>query len=177
MAGKKEVPRRDPRKYAPTLENWRGDEKKWWSMIALPKKMKSSVLLEDEEILLVVRQHWIVFVPKLLVVAMLLFVPIMVCQVELMREVSGLRLLIGACLLSYLAIAGYLLHVIVTWFFNVYIITDERLIDVAFDTILSSDISIMKTDKIQDHSLKSNGFWETLLRYGTIVIQTAGAEN
>ena len=145
--------------------------------VVLPKTMKASVLLDDEQIIMVLRQHWIVLVPKLLITLSLIIITPVLVQSAASFQHAGLLLLILAYLLCYLIISGYVLQSLAIWFFNVYIITDERMIDVAFDSILSSDISVTKTDKIQDHSIKTNGFWPTVLNYGTIFIQTAGEQN
>ena len=44
----------------------------------------------------------------------------------------------------FLIVLGYVLEVFLSWFYNVYIITDERIIDVDFTSLLSKDISYAK---------------------------------
>ena len=62
------------------------------------------------------------------------------------------------------------------WFFNVNIITDERVVDIDFHNILYKDLSETKIDQVQDISIKVGGFTRSLFNYGDVYIQTAGAE-
>jgi len=59
------------------------------------------------------------------------------------------------------------------WFYNVYIITDERLVDVDFVSLLYKRISNTKIDKIQDVSYDMSGIFEAFFNYGNVLIQTA----
>ena len=62
------------------------------------------------------------------------------------------------------------------WFFNVYIITDERVIDVDFYSLLYKQISDAGLDKIQDMTYRTNGIAGSVINYGDILIQTAGEQ-
>ena len=61
----------------------------------------------------------------------------------------------------------------ITWYFNVYIITDERVIDIDFNNLLNKRFSEAKLDAIQDVTSQVTGVAQTMLNYGTIFIQTA----
>jgi hypothetical protein len=62
------------------------------------------------------------------------------------------------------------------WFFSVFIITDERIIDVDFVSLLFKDVSSAKIDAVQDISSKTGGMLASLLDFGTVHIQTAGEQ-
>ncbi len=61
-----------------------------------------------------------------------------------------------------------------SWFFNIFILTDERVIDVDFLNLFSRVISDAKIDHIQDVNSEMSGVWQTFFNFGTVFIQTAG---
>ena len=60
------------------------------------------------------------------------------------------------------------------WFFNVYIVTTERVVDVDFYNLIYKKVSDADLIKIQDVSYNQGGVLRTLLNYGDVNIQTAG---
>ena len=60
-----------------------------------------------------------------------------------------------------------------TWFFNVYIVTDERIIDIDFYNLIYKEVSDANIDKIQDVTYKMGGVIRTLFNYGDVMVQTA----
>ena len=150
-------------------------EKSWGSFVFLPKRTKSSILLDNEVIVLLVRKHIITLLGSVILILGAIFLPF------LMMQWSGWQSLNPAFIFLiwvswYLVVFGMSLMVYIVWFYNVYILTDERVIDMNFPNILYSDISITTTLAIADHSLKSSGFLEVALDYGTVDIQTAGEQ-
>jgi uncharacterized membrane protein YdbT with pleckstrin-like domain len=78
----------------------------------------------------------------------------------------ALMLLIGL----WLIIRGVYL-----WRHNVLAITTRRVIDVDQRGIFERHVAETTFDKIQDVRYVIRGLWPTMFRYGTIIIQTAGA--
>ena len=76
----------------------------------------------------------------------------------------------------YMLMFSYALATFLIWFFSVFIITDERIIDVDFVSMLFKDVSAAKIDVIQDVSSKTSGFLASVINYGTVYIQTAGEQ-
>jgi len=62
------------------------------------------------------------------------------------------------------------------WYYNVGIITNKRIIDIDFHTILYKEISYTQLSHIEDVTAKSGGFFESFFDFGNIFIQTAGTE-
>ncbi|HEX7018248.1 MAG TPA: PH domain-containing protein, partial [Patescibacteria group bacterium] len=75
----------------------------------------------------------------------------------------------------YLLITGFALESFLSWFFNVYIITDERVIDVDFLSLIYKNISSAKIDNIEDITAETGGAVRSIFNFGTVKIQTAGA--
>jgi len=81
-----------------------------------------------------------------------------------------------AFVFSIMIVAGYVWFNILSWFFNVGIVTNERVIDIDFHSVIYKEITDARLDKIQDITEKAGGFSESLFDYGNLLIQTAGGE-
>ncbi len=62
---------------------------------------------------------------------------------------------------------------ILSWYYNLYIITDERLIDVDFYSLIYKSVSEAKLDKIEDVTATTAGVFGAMFDFGTISVQTA----
>jgi hypothetical protein len=84
---------------------------------------------------------------------------------------------------AFAVIFWYLITIIfayekfLTWYFDVYIITTERVIDIDFDNLLTKKFSEAEIFVIQDVSSQVSGLSQTILNYGTVLIQTAAEIN
>ncbi|MDP2683921.1 MAG: PH domain-containing protein [bacterium] len=65
-------------------------------------------------------------------------------------------------------------RVVYVYSFNVFIITDQRIIDVDQRGFFDRIVSETTYEKIQDVSFRLKGMMQTILHYGSVVIQTAG---
>jgi len=73
-------------------------------------------------------------------------------------------------------ILSYVWFNILNWYFNVGIITNKRVIDIDFYAVLYKEITNAQLDKIEDITVRSGGYLESLFDYGSIFVQTAGTE-
>jgi uncharacterized membrane protein YdbT with pleckstrin-like domain len=62
----------------------------------------------------------------------------------------------------------------IDYYFDVWIVTSERIINVEQKGLFSREISELQLEKIQDISTEVLGVIPTFLNYGNIFIQTAG---
>lgn len=63
-----------------------------------------------------------------------------------------------------------------SWYFNVGIITNRRVIDIDFYSLIYKEVSSANLNKIEDITIKAGGFFPSLFNYGNVFIQTAGTE-
>ncbi len=133
--------------------------------------LSSIVKLKDKEnIVAVVRHYPLVYTPKI-VLAMLLIAAPFFFMVPLLRlKYWG----IGIFGLLILVAVYYSARTFITWYWNAFIITSQRVIDIDQRGLFDRIVSEAPYDKIQDVSYRVKGVWGTLLRFGTLVIQTAG---
>ncbi len=128
----------------------------------------------DEVVLLLLRQHPVTQVKWVFIGIILALVPFLLSFVGFL-EFLPLRFQFVATLGWYLLVFGYSLEAFLNWFYNVYIITDERVIDVDFHSLLFKNVSYAKIDNIEDISATTSGALGSIFDYGTVRIQTAGA--
>lgn len=126
-----------------------------------------------EKIILLLRKHPITNVSWILLVLGLIATPTALGFVPI-AALFPAKFAAGALALWYLLALAIALEGALGWFFNVYIVTDERIIDVDFHNLIYREISDAKIDKIQDVTYKVGGVVRTLFDYGDVVIQTAG---
>ena len=62
-----------------------------------------------------------------------------------------------------------------SWFFNIYILTDERIVDIDFHNLIYKEVSDAKISNIQEVNHSVGGVVGTVFNFGDIKIQTAGA--
>jgi len=118
------------------------------------------------------RRHPITNVAWMLIVVLMIFAPLVLSIFPLLSFLPGNFQFI-AVLVWYLITMAFILENFLTWFFNVNIITDERIIDIDFHNLIYKEVSDCKIDKIQDVTYKMGGVTRTIFNYGDVYIQTA----
>jgi hypothetical protein len=142
-------------------------------LVAAPKVFSFSDQTEDEKIILVVRQHWFVNL-KWIGMAILMFLAPVILRFIPIFDFVPLKYLPISYLFWYLLTFAFAFEGFLSWWFNVFVITEERVVDIDFINLLNSKVSDAQIDKIQDVSYEVKGIAATFLNFGTIVIQTAG---
>lgn len=145
------------------------------SLMIRPKKVTFDTQEKKEKIILLARRHLITNLKWVLIAIGMILLPNIIFR--LFPEVfSSFRFRTLALLIWYLLTFSYVFEQFLKWFFNVSIVTDERVVDIDFPTILYRDISSTKIDMVQDISVKMGGFIRSLFNFGDVYIQTAGEE-
>jgi len=142
------------------------------SYLRNPKGVGFEIKEKEEQIELLLRMHPITNIKWILVSIVMVFAPIVLKAFPILDFLPGNYKFI-AILGWYLITTSFVLENILTWYFNVYIITDERIIDVDFYNLIYKDISSAEIERIQDVSYRMGGVFRTLFNYGDVFIQTA----
>ena len=103
----------------------------WRSLTACPPKTKFEAQHEKEEILLLMRRHPITNLWWMASIAMLFGVPLFWSEFPLVANVTA-PVQLALAIFWYLGLAFFAIQNLLLWFYNVYIVTDERIIDVDF---------------------------------------------
>lgn len=142
------------------------------SFLARPKVFTFDGKDKNEEILLVLRRHWFTNIKWLLITLVMVICPIVVPFIPIL-SFFPVRYNLLFVLFWYLITMAFVFEQFLSWYFNVTILTDERLIDINFDNLLNKRFAEAKIEMIQDVSSKTGGVSQTLFNYGTVLIQTA----
>jgi len=142
------------------------------SFLRNPRGVGFEIKEKEEKIELLLRMHPITNIKWILVTIIMIFAPIVLSKFPILDFLPGNYRFI-AILGWYLIVTSFVLENLLTWYFNVYIITDERIIDVDFYNLIYKDISTAEIERIQDVSYTMGGVFRTLFNYGDVFIQTA----
>lgn len=146
------------------------------SFCLYPDNINFETQEKDEKIILLLRQHPIVNVKWILISILMIFLPSVIKlfgAFDLFPQ--GFALVVS--LSWYLITMAYVLESFLSWYFNVYFVTDRRIIDVDFFNIIYKQVSDAQLDKIQDLTYNMGGVIRTIFNYGNVFIQTAGEVN
>jgi hypothetical protein len=142
------------------------------SFLARPKVFSFENRHGDEEILLVLRRHWFTNLSWIILTFIMLFVPIFLKTVPLLDFIPQKDHFVFIAF-WYLITFAIAFEKFISWYFNVFILTEERVIDIDFDNLLYKHISETQINLIQDVTVSQSGVSQTLLNYGSVYIQTA----
>lgn len=169
--------RRKLEDYSEVMKNERASNNFFKSFIPKPNNIHLNIQDKDEKIVLVLRQHPITQVQKLFwLILALVFIPQLLTFAGFMSILPDQFATAFDFLWTVLAF-GLLTRSFLSWFFNVYIVTDERIIDVDFHSVIYYNVSSAKIENIEDVTTKTVGPLAAIFNFGSILIQTAGEKN
>jgi len=137
-----------------------------------PNKVKFVGADKKEKIILLLRRHPITTLPWLITASLMFAAPYFI-SFFVPTETLPLNYQLIALMFWYLISLAYTLEKFLSWFFNVNIITDERIFDVDFLNLVYREITDAGIDQIQDVTVRVGGVLRTMFDYGDVVIQTA----
>lgn len=134
----------------------------------------------DEKLILFLRRHWVILVSRWFIFATLALIPLLfyvfiyvtypwILEHELLYP---LLLLLSSS--YYLFIILFLFNSFIDYYLDVWIVTDQRIINIEQRGLFNREIAEHDLDKIQDVSGIQKGFFQTLFSYGDVHVQTAG---
>lgn len=142
------------------------------SFLVKPHVFKFQEQQSEEEIILVMRPHWFTNVSWIITTIFMLLVPTLIRFIPVWSGVP-LRYQMLGILFWYMITLAFALEKFLSWYFDVYIITDERIVDIEFKNLLDKKFSEAKISLIQDVASNVRGISQTMFNYGDVLIQTA----
>jgi hypothetical protein len=178
-----------PTIYNPQAKNPRGNQKPATPVSRSPMGPLTSYAVnpggirfetqdEEETVVLFLRQHMIVNLPWMILAVILLFAPTIIFPVVF--SLTGFAFAIPSSYIIivtawwYIATAGFIIAKFLGWFINIYIVTNERIVDIDFYYLLYKHFSQAELNKIQDISYTTKGIFGTLFNFGDVKVETAG---
>jgi len=138
-------------------------------------------ITEKEEIIRVIHRHWFDIFQQffvIIIVAVLLFGGLFILPrlFPAFQEPELYPLLVFLETTFALLVWIYAFLIWVDYFFDVWIITSERVVNIEQKGLFMRNVSELKYSKIQDVTSEVEGFFQTILNYGDVHVQTAGEE-
>jgi len=146
----------------------------WGSLVVEPKAQFESQN-ENEKVVILGRRHFITNISWIALVCFAFFVPFFWNEFPLVADVTD-NVHFSLTVLWYLALAFFAVQKFLLWFYNVYIVTDERIVDVDFFGLLYKNVNVTEIRKIEDVNYSQRGVWASFFNYGNVVIETASEQ-
>jgi hypothetical protein len=132
----------------------------------------------QEQSILILRPHIITNLGWIIVIAALLLVPLLIkpffdfthLDVSLDKTTAILLLLSWDLLLLAIAFQKFLY-----WYFNIYIVTNKRIVDMDFFGLFYRKVSEALLANVEDVSISKGGILQNFFDFGNLMFQTAGA--
>lgn len=146
-----------------------------------PPNIKLAEKLEHEEILLFLRKHFITNFPWMIKALLFALLPLFVFFLNTFGFLSinflpiEYRILITAA--YYFLIAEYTFTSYLTWFYNISLVTTERILDLDFSSIVFENVAATKLTLVEDVKYDRVGVIRSFFDYGDVFVQTAGTQN
>lgn len=139
-------------------------------------------LNDSEEIVRVIHRNWFyllqqfisVFVIVVIFIGGLVYAPLFFPQMFRGQNRTILEFAENFFMLA-VWIYGFLIWI--DYYFDIWIITTERIINIEQKGMFTRSVSELRFSKIQDITTEVVGFIPTIINYGDVKVQTAGEEN
>lgn len=134
-----------------------------------------------EKIILLLRAHIVTLIPAILQITFLAILPIFIApalsfiRIDVLVALAG-RQIFWLTLCWYLFVFGFAFNKFIFWYFNIYLVTNERIVDFDFKGILHKETAYANLNQIQDVAPKIIGFFGTFFHFGNVYVQTAAAK-
>ncbi len=134
----------------------------------------------EEETLFVLRAHPVTNIGWVVTTLLVLILPGLVLVFLFFNKtisipVSNVTIML-ATLVWVLVILGVGFQQFVHWYFNIYILTDKRVVDIDFFGLFHRKVSQCTLGSIQDITYTKAGILHNFLDYGDLHLQTAAAQ-
>lgn len=133
---------------------------------------------ESEQVEIVLFKHWFVItVPVVKSLAIILLSFAVPMWLHWTAWIFSYGLTTAIYYLWMVFWVGYMVYAYINWYRDRFIITSERIIDVDQRGLFSRKVSEVELTKVQNITHSVNGIWATMLNFGTVIVQSAGAND
>lgn len=142
-----------------------------------PRSVSFETQETDETVILLLRRHVVTNVPWIVASVIAFFAPVFLIPafsfLGLLSSVPASMQFVFT-IFWYMGVFTFSFLSFINWYFNVYIVTNQRLIDVDFVNLTYREISHAPLFKVQDINFKQIGVISSIFNFGSVYVQTAG---
>lgn len=137
-----------------------------------PNKVRFANKDPEEEIILLLRKHPFTNIKWIFIAFLMILAPAFLSVMPFFEKIP-LSYQIVTMIIWYMITTAFIFEEFLSWFFNVNIVTDERIVEVDFHNLIYRELTDANIDKIEDVTVKIGGALRTYFNFGDIEIQTA----
>lgn len=145
-----------------------------------PSRVKFTNMVENEILLLFLRRHFLTNFPWALKALAIGLIPVIFEFMSALGFYSSDFVAPSGKLIVYgfyyfFIFSGYIFVNYMTWFYNISLITNVRIVDIDFSEIVFENVDATKLTQVEDVGYKQIGILRSIFDYGDVQVQTAGA--
>lgn len=144
---------------------------------AYPQGIHFAGQMDEEEIILLLRAHLITITPWFLWVLIGVLVPIfLIVFLNVAGILAGVSsgMVIILTLYWYVGLSIFAFLNFLFWYFNVGIITNERIMDIDWNSVTHHDVAVTQMSKVQNAKADISGVMASIFNFGSVYVETAG---
>ena len=143
-----------------------------------PQAVKVADKLDDEEILLYLRKHFVTNAPWIIkAIGFMIIFPLLVYVNSFgLIDITFLpyNYVLFLTTFYYMIIFAYMFVKYLSWFYNISLVTTQRIIDIDFSSLVYENVAATKLTQLEDVSYSQIGIIRSIFDYGDVTLQTAG---
>ena len=146
-----------------------------------PSKVRFKNKLNEEIMLLFLRRHFMTNLPWILKAIAMMLIPVIFEFLGSFGLYSTDFIGIAGKTIIYFfyyffIFSGYIFVNYMTWFYNIALVTNIRVIDIDFSDIVYENVAATKISQLEDVNYKQIGIVRSVFDYGDVFVQTAGTQ-
>jgi len=145
------------------------------SFVVEPNRTRFESQDDDEIIMVLGRRHFVTNLKWIATACLAFFVPMFWGEFPMIKMLDANTFFILS-VVWYSALLFYVIQNFLLWFYNVYIVTNERLVDVDFFGLLYKNINVTQIGRVEDVNYSQRGIFSSFFNYGDVVVQTASEQ-
>ena len=130
---------------------------------------------DDEEIVLFLKRHLVTNSPWIFKAILASLVPLLfLIFLSFFGVILPEDYTFTLVLFYYLMLLGYIFVQFISWFFNITLVTNQRVVDIDFSQLVFESVAATKLPQLEDVSYHQIGVLASVFDYGDVTVQTAG---
>jgi hypothetical protein len=150
------------------------------SFLFMPQNTRFETQEEGENVVLLLRKHWITNVSWILTCVIFLVAPIFILPALFLNGLVPVdfpdKIINAVIIYWYMSVFSYAFVSFLMWYFTVSIVTETRVVDVDFINILHKKSAETRIAKVEDVTERTGGFIRSLFDFGDVFLQTAAKD-
>lgn len=156
------------------MDNALQPSERYMHAFSVMPKVRFETQEQDEQVFLILRAHPITQIPWLL--NTLFGLIILIIMNFVLPNFLGINQLLFLNVMVIIFLFSYIWLNFLLYFYNVGIVTNKRILDIDFYSILYREVTETRLSKVEDITSRTAGFFGSLFNFGHVHVQTAGTE-